>query len=134
MKTWVRWLWIAPVLALLYAGITLWLRTEANREIELRAQKEKAEKELKALEAVGGGNLKVLTFYANPPVLSRGQAGLLCYGVASADTARIEPNVGSVSRSLSNCVEVRPKATTEYILTARKAGAEQQARATVRVQ
>ena len=132
MKRWVKWFWIAPIIALLYAGITLWMRSADNRERELQAQREHAEKERNALEKLGGGELKVLTFYANPPVVARGGKGLLCYGVAAADSAVIEPGVGAVSRSLSNCVEVTA-ATTEYVLTARKGSAEQQAKAVVRV-
>lgn len=134
VKRWVKWFWIAPAVAILYAGVTLWMRSADNRERELRAQKEQAEKDLKAIDAVGGGNLKVLTFYANPPLVARGGKGLLCYGVAGAESASIEPGVGPVTRSLSQCVEVQPKATTEYIFTARKGSAEEQAKTVVRVE
>lgn len=133
MKNLVRWLWIAPIVALAYAGLTVWIRWQDNREIESRARAEAAKANRQAVDRVGGGDLKVLTFYANPPVVRRGQKGLLCYGVAGADSIRIVPFAGEIAPSLSRCVEIMPTSDTNYRLVAKGRGREEAAEATVRV-
>src|SRR4051812_18185555 len=86
--------------------------------MERRAEQKNAAETRKVLQAVGGEDLKVLMFYANPPVVPRGERGLLCYGVSmTAKEVRIDPPVDGVSPSISRCVEVRPSKDTNYTLT-----------------
>lgn len=113
----VRWLWL-PVLAVV--GWTAWVlysRSAENRRIEAEAAEKRVESDSRILRELGS-EVRILTFYANPPVLRRGEQGLLCYGAANAKSVRIEPAVEGVSPSLSRCVEVRPGGTTDYTLYA----------------
>jgi hypothetical protein len=94
------------------------LRWRENRAMEESAVRERAEADQRVVEQFGGGELKVLTFYANPPTLKSGSKGLLCYGVANAASVKIAPEVDQIQPSLSRCVEVRPTSKTTYTLTA----------------
>jgi len=87
--------------------------------MEAEAQQKRAKQDREILEKTGGDELKVLMFYANPPAVSRGERGLLCYGVSNASEVKIEPPVDGVSPSLSRCVEVRPTKNTDFTLKAR---------------
>jgi hypothetical protein len=128
MKRMLRWMWVPVGLAVLYTGFTLLSRRQTNRAIDRAAVEERAESDRRIVDQLGGGELKILTLYANPPVLARGQKGLLCYGVASAESVEIEPAVEGVSPALSRCVEIRPDRDTTYTLTARGAGGAAQTR------
>ena len=114
----VKWAWIPVVLAFLYAGWVLYSRQADNRRIAREAEVKRAEQDQKILDKLGGGELKVLMFYANPPVIQRGDRALLCYGVSNAKSVRIEPAVDGVGPSLSRCVEVKPAGDTKYTLIA----------------
>ena len=76
----------------------------------------------------GNGQLKVLSFYANPVEVKRGGRSLVCYGVSNADSVRIEPPVGDVWPSTSRCVEVTAAKDTDYKLTARDAAGHEETR------
>ena len=122
-------------MALLYAAVTLYLRSQQNKAIEEAAKEKREESDRRIYEQLGSGNVKIVAFYANPPVLQRGDKGELCYGVANASEVRIEPDVEAITPSLSRCVEMKPSKTTTYTLTARNsAGAtvSQQVEVTVR--
>jgi hypothetical protein len=62
--------------------------------------------------------LKILLFYATPAVVPRGGSAQLCYGVANATTVSIDNGVEEIKPSLSRCVEVKPKHTTNYTISA----------------
>jgi hypothetical protein len=113
-----RWTWLLAVAAVLYGGVTIFLRSRENRAMEEEAARKRAESDRQIIERLGSGELKILAFYANPPVIERGGKGLLCYGVANAKAVRIEPGVEPLKPSLSRCVEARTTATTTYTLTA----------------
>lgn len=108
----------AVIVALAYAGWILVSRSMAERAGERAAEAAKAKANQKIVQAYGDGHIKILTFYASPAALTRGQKALLCYGVANATAVRIEPNVEPVHPSLSRCVDIAPSASTEYRLTA----------------
>src|SRR5438874_10785195 len=84
---------IACILALLYVGWTFFHRWDQNRRAEHAAEAEKISADRKITDMYGSGNLKILSFYASPSVLTRGQRALICYGVANATAVRIEPGV-----------------------------------------
>ncbi|MGB9243457.1 MAG: hypothetical protein WCC03_08900 [Candidatus Acidiferrales bacterium] len=109
------------VIALLYVAGTFYARRQQNREIERRAADEAAAKE-RANDALtvaqlGGSEFKILNFYATPPLVNAGDAVQLCYGVSNAKTVKLEPQANPVWPSVSRCVDVAPKKTTEYTLT-----------------
>jgi hypothetical protein len=112
----------------IYAGTTLLFRWRENRSLEQQSVRQRAEHDRKVVERYGDGELKVLAFYANPPVIRRGSKGLLCYGVANAASVRIEPHVDDTNPSLSRCVETAPNATTTYTLTATDASGRAETR------
>jgi hypothetical protein len=62
---------------------------------------------------------RVLHFVANPPTVPAGKTVNLCYGVAEASRARIDPDVGEVTPAEKECVRVTPTRRTNYVLTAR---------------
>ncbi len=96
----------------------LMLRWQGRRAAELEATRQEAEADRQVLNQLGGGELKILAFYADPPVIRRGGKGLLCYGVAAATSVSVEPRVEDIHPSLSHCVEVKPIASTKYKLRA----------------
>lgn len=73
------------------------------------------------LRTYGGGDLRVLQFYARDGVLLQGHSTVLCYGVLNATAVRIEPNVEGASPALNRCLEVTPLHDTRYTLTAQAA-------------
>lgn len=118
MKSLAKWTWLVVLVAVLYSGWVLYQRRESNRSFDEEAARERTEADRKIVERLGGGALKILTFYPNPPVVGAGGRALLCYGVAGAKSVRIEPAVESITPSLSRCIEIHPKASTQYKLIA----------------
>lgn len=109
------------IIVLIYVGGTLYVRRQQNREIEQRASaaaaaKERANDEA-TVEQLGGSEFKILSFYATPAVVHAGEAVQLCYGVSNAKIVKLEPQTNPVWPSVSRCVDVNPKKTTEYTLT-----------------
>lgn len=70
-------------------------------------------------------SVHIVNFYATAPQLPRGEKELLCYGVENAKTVWLEPPRQEVSAALSRCVEVEPKETTTYTLTAKDVSGKQ---------
>ena len=62
--------------------------------------------------------VQIITFYASPNVIRRGDHISLCYGVAQAKTIKIEPPAGDAWPTYTRCLDVTPRKTTAYTLTA----------------
>jgi hypothetical protein len=109
------------LVALIYVGGTFYVRRQQNREIEERTAAAAAAKERTndalTVEQLGGNEFKILNFYATPSVIHAGEPVQLCYGVSNAKTVKIEPQINPVWPSVSRCVDVTPRKTTEYTLT-----------------
>jgi len=117
---------ILVVLAALYAGFVLFARWNQTRNAEARqraqAAAEKREADARALDAVGGTEFAILSFYATPGIVHRGDQAELCYGVANAQSVKIEPDLGrGVWPSVNRCIDITPKKTTTYTLTTQDA-------------
>jgi hypothetical protein len=109
---------VASILALLYVGWVFYSRWSYSRDMQ-REEDRKAVEEAKRIDALyGSGQLKILNFYASPGVVARGEATELCYGVANSSAVTIEPGVPDVKPSLARCIEVKPRRSTTYTLTA----------------
>jgi hypothetical protein len=110
------------VLGLLYAAGTLYLRRQNDREMEQHAAEgaaaAKRADDQRTVDQLGGNEFKILNFYAMPGTVKRGEAVQLCYGVSNTKKVTIEPQTNRVWPSFSRCMEVAPKTTTEYTLTA----------------
>jgi len=117
---------VALVIAILYVAWTFYSRHESN----LKAQEAAAAKERESRQRVvdmiyGSGEIKFSTFSADSGVLHRGESTELCYGVVNANAVKIEPSVGEETKpSYRHCVEVAPKKTTTYTITATNAKGE----------
>lgn len=112
---------IALGIAVLYAAWTIVSRRIENRRLEQAAEARRIEAYKRDVRMYGSGKVKILSFYATPAPLVRGSRAQLCYGVANAETVRIEPPVERVWPSLSRCLEIAPNKDTQYTLTAKDA-------------
>ena len=133
-----RYTWILIVLVALYSGWVVFSRWQENRDTQYKAKQERAAKEKaeaeRTFETLGGNRFEILSFYAAPGLLRRGDTAELCYGVSNAKSVRIEPPVGEIWPSLSHCVNISPKKDTTYVLTAEDAsGSSKTATLTLRV-
>lgn len=106
------------LIAAVYTGWVVFSRWNAKREGERAAKEQEAREAKQVIDRLGGGKLKILSFWARPAVAKRGARVLVCYGVVSAKTVRIDPHIDDITPSLSRCLEAFPKHTTEYKITA----------------
>ncbi|MGD0620523.1 MAG: hypothetical protein ABSB67_23055 [Bryobacteraceae bacterium] len=124
VRTLLPWTSVLLVLALLWTG---WVFLSRHRDI-VEAQREAAERVARAdqqtLSQLGGDRLTVLDFYASPGAIHRGTHVSLCYGVSNAVSVLIEPDLGSWKPAISRCIDIEPKRTTSYTLTAKSASGQ----------
>ncbi len=126
---------LALAAVLLYVGWVFFSRWQENREIERRAAEKKAAADRRAVEALGGDRFEILSFYASPGIIRRGETSQLCYAVSHAKKVRLEPQSSPVWPSYSRCVDVSPTRDTTYTLTTEDAaGHTKSARLVLRVQ
>lgn len=122
MRTYWRISAVIVGLALLYSGGVLWSRWQANKDLEAEQEKERAAKQREAdqgtVDMMGGGKFEILNFYGSPATVKRGESAQLCYGVSNTKSVTLEPKADAVWPSYSRCIEVTPKKTTTYTLTA----------------
>jgi hypothetical protein len=117
---------IGVVVAAIYAGSVLLYRWNQNREYQAKQKAEaaaaqRAEDE-SSIETMGGTQFNIINFYAMPGEIHRGESVQLCYGVANAQSVKIEPDTKrAMWPSLSRCVDISPEKTTTYTLTAQSA-------------
>lgn len=122
-RTILRYTPILIGIAAIYAGFMVWSRWSGNRAFEARekaqaAAQQRAEDQ-RSLETLGGSSFDILNFYASPGLIHRGDTTQLCYGVANAQSVKIEPETNrALWPSVNRCVEIAPKKTTTYTLTA----------------
>ena len=66
----VRWAWIPVLLVFVYSGWILYSRRTDNARIAEAAERQRAIADGEVVDRLGGGKLKILMFYANPPIVS----------------------------------------------------------------
>ncbi|HLW42928.1 MAG TPA: hypothetical protein VKS00_00495 [Candidatus Acidoferrales bacterium] len=114
-----RFSWIIVIIAVLVVAGIFYSRWQENRDIEEKAAASKRAKAQELVEDFGGNDFKILNFYAAPGAIRRGDEAALCYGVSNAKVVTLEPKASEgVWPSLNRCLEVSPKKTTTYTLTA----------------
>jgi hypothetical protein len=122
----VRKIWvfggIAILIAILYSGGVIFSRWHDNKTLKREATAktaitQRAEAQ-RAVDALGGSQFDILSFYAMPGAIHRGETTQLCYGVSNAKKVSIAPAAGPVWASYSRCVPVSPTDDTTYTLTA----------------
>ncbi len=113
---------IVLLIAALISGWVLWSRWQENRDLEYKAAQEKAAKDRdaaqKTVDTLGGDRFDILSFYASPGIIHRGESAQLCYGVSNAKNVRLDPPVDSVWPSYNRCFDISPTKDTTYTLTA----------------
>jgi hypothetical protein len=109
------------VVASLSVAFVVISRWQDRRNLEQKAAQKLAEKQHEqdrvAVEQLGGKEFQILSFYASPTVIRRGQTAQLCYGVANAKSVRLEPETPPVWPSVAHCVDVSPTKSITYTLT-----------------
>jgi hypothetical protein len=109
------------VALLAFVAYDAWIfysRWRDRQEAEGARAKKESEDARRIIDQLGGGQLKILNFYASPGAIHHGEAARLCYGVFGATTVRLDPPVGEVYPSVAHCVDVSPASSTKYTLTA----------------
>src|SRR5580658_1880336 len=118
---------VAALLAIVFVMFSRW---QDRRNIERQAAQERAEKQHEqdriAVEQLGGKEFAILSFYANPTTIRRGESAQLCYGVANAKTVKLEPQPQLVWPSTARCVDVSPVKSMTYTLTIEDAAGKTQ--------
>ncbi len=111
---------VAVILAALYVAYTFYSRYDSNRraqESAAAAQQETRQKQERAI--FGSGEVSFTTFGADDASLNAGQSTQLCYGVVNATTVKIDPALSETPKvSSRHCIEIAPKKTTTYTITA----------------
>ena len=103
-------------------GWILYSRWQENRDLEYKAAQQKAAKEHdadeKTIDTLGGNRFEIISFYASPGIIRRGDSAQLCYGVSNTKNVRLDPPVESVWPSYNRCFDISPAKDTTYTLTA----------------
>lgn len=108
----------AMIAAALYDAWIFYSRWRDRRQAAEVRQAKQAEEARRTIQMLGGGEFKILGFYATPAVVRRGEKANICYSVSGAKSVRIDPPVQPLHPALSYCFEVSLAKTTEYKLTA----------------
>lgn len=110
--------WILVVIvALVIAGI-FYARWQESRDIAEKAAEQQRKNARAVVEGLGGSSFQIMSFYASPGVIHRGDSAELCYGVANAASVAIDPKLSEgIWPSVGRCVSISPKKTTTYTLT-----------------
>jgi hypothetical protein len=121
-------LWIAVTAVVLaiaaaYLAYVFGSRAYENSQIEQRAEQQAASQkhaqDQKIFENLGGDRFDILRFYAYPATIHAGDEANLCYGVSNAKSVSLKPAAKDpVWPAFNRCVEVEPKKTTTFTLTA----------------
>jgi hypothetical protein len=117
------WMGFGAVVAIVlcFVGYTMWSRKTQDADLAYKQQAAKTaaqrESDAAAVEELGGSDFKILSFYASPGLIHRGDTVDMCYGVSNAKTVKLDPPEANVWPSANRCLQVTPKKTTTYTLT-----------------
>ena len=111
---------VAVLIAALYVAWTFYSRAQSAKESQQAIQDKREEARKRVNQQIfGSGEIKVTTFLADPGHLTKGQSAQLCYGVVNATTLKLDPAPNEpVTPTARHCIEISPKKTTLYTLTA----------------
>jgi hypothetical protein len=134
IRTFLKFSWIVVGVGVIYVALVFYSRRQQNRELEQRAADQRRAEEKRTVEMLGGNRFDIISFYASPGVIRRGDSVELCYGVSNAKSVRLEPQTEAVWPSLSRCFTTSLDKSTTYTLTAKdSAGHSKTATLTVQV-
>jgi hypothetical protein len=114
---------VVALIVLGYTAFVFWSRWQENQDIAAKEKAAQAGKlrddAAKSFEVLGGADFKIVSFYAMPGTIHRGDSVDMCYGVSNAKSVKLDPpDVANMFPSLDRCVKVAPKKTTTYTFTA----------------
>jgi hypothetical protein len=109
-------------LVVLYMAYTFWSRWQENQDLAAKQKAaqaaEQRDEAQKTYDTLGGSEFKIISFYASPGTIHRGDTVDMCYGVSNAKTVKLDPPDANVWPSSDRCMQVSPKKTTTYTFTA----------------
>lgn len=107
------------ILAALYVAWTFYSRNESSRRAQAAIEEKKEAARKRVVDQIyGSGEVKFSTFGADSGLLHRGEKTELCYGVVNAASVKLDPPVSDIKPSYHHCLEIAPKTTTTYTITA----------------
>lgn len=109
---------VAFGIAVLYLAGVFYNRRQQDRALAAQRAERQREQDQQAVEFMGGDRFEILNFYASPGVIHRGDTVDLCYGVSNAKSLALSPPDGPVWPAFSHCLQVSPRKTTTYTITA----------------
>lgn len=116
---------VAVIIAALYAAWVFYSRHERTQRVQAEIEAARAETRKRVVDQIyGSGAVSFSTFGVDKGQLRRGESTELCYGVVNATSVKIDPPLPDVKVSYYHCIEIRPKATTTYTITAQNAKGE----------
>ena len=110
---------VLTILVALYVAWILYSRHEEARTAEesAKAQRSAAEKRVND-QIFGSGEVNFITFEASSASVRPGESTELCYGVVNAKSVKIDPPIEQLRPTSRHCMEISPKKTTTYTITA----------------
>jgi hypothetical protein len=117
---------IAVLIAALYVAWVFYSRYESNKHAAQAIAAKREEQRKRVIDEIyGSGEIRFQDFSAGSAALRRGQTAELCYGVVNATSVKLTPPVGEDLKPMyHHCVEISPKKTTTYTMTAYNAKGE----------
>jgi hypothetical protein len=110
---------VGVIIAAIYTGYTLYSRHQAGIEAQKAAEARQEQATKEQNDAIfQHGQLTITTFEASDGTVRPGQATQLCYGVVNAKSVKLDPPLEESKPSYRHCLEITPKKTTTYTLTA----------------
>jgi hypothetical protein len=128
---------VGIIIAALYVAWTFYSRHERTQEAEQAIQKKQDDDRKRVANQIfGSGEIKFSTFSIATSVLKRGETTQLCYGVVNATSVKLDPPPPEpLKPSYRHCLDISPKKTTKYTITASNDKGESQSQSlTLRVE
>src|SRR3954470_5502572 len=128
---------VGIIIAGLYVAWTFYSRHQRAQEAEQAIQKKKDDQRKRVANQIfGSGEIKFTTFSISTSALKRGDTTQLCYGVVNATSVKLDPPPSEpLKPSYRHCLDIAPKKTTTYTITASNAKGESQSQSlTLRVE
>ena len=97
----------------------MYSRHQATVQAARAAEEQKAEAQKRVNEHIfGSGEVTFSTLELADATITPGQTTQLCYGVVNATAVKIDPPIEQLKPSSRHCLDISPKKTTTYTITA----------------
>jgi len=97
-------------------------RWQENKQLTDQAAEQARSREKQeakqTVDSLGGDRFDILSFYATPGAIRKGESAQLCYGVSNAKSVSLDPPAAEMWPSATRCFDISPTKTTNYTLTA----------------